>query len=124
MNLKYATKNKYGKIYKVINSNTITIQNAYTLFGIEIYKNNVFYIKWIVDNKYLENIKKNIESDLQIKFPECTISSCVIIKPNYSDMLLTKVINNNSLTIDKEEGDISTLSEFIEKKKNMILILL
>ena len=123
--LEYIKSNNQGDLYKCYKLENqekkkvkYTLDNTSTLFGLE----NVYskkYIKWIHLDPSIILAIKDIEKFLQEQFPEKQLKSCIIEKKNYPIMLNTKInISKNQSIIDNEKGEISSLAEYIQKKKN------
>ena len=116
-----ASSNKYGTTFRLKTPIIFTLNNTKTIFGIEDTGRYGKYVKWIYNDggQLLEfhDFLSNIYSDHQMK-------SAIIIKENYPVMIQTKIpTNKNADIITSEDGDISTINEFITKNTKYNLIL-
>ena len=109
-----------GRLYKT--TKIIILNNVSSLFGLEKFNDEIFYIKWDIDNKFdtiidLDDYEKKLKN-----YFNSNIKSNIVRKKNYPIMLNTK-INTKKNIICCEVGEVFTIREFIEKKKNIILLL-
>ncbi len=107
-----------GSLYKT--TKIIILNNVSSLFGLEKFNDEVFYIKWDIDNKFdtiidLDDYEKKLKN-----YFNSNIKSNIVRKKNYPIMLNTK-INTKKNIICCEVGEVFTIREFIEKKKNIVV---
>ena len=108
-----------GHLYKT--TKIIVLNNVSSLFGLEKFNDEIFYIKWDIDNKFdtiidLDDYEKKLKN-----YFNSNIKSNIVRKKNYPIMLNTK-INTKKNIICSEVGEVFTIREFIEKKKKYNIV--
>ena len=116
-----ASSNKYGTTFKLKSPLIFTLNNTKTIFGIEDTGRYGRYVKWLCDD--IINISE-LNFFLKKSYDGLSIKSPIIVRENYPKMIQTKIPENkNANIINSEDGDISTVNEFIKKNTNYNLIL-
>ena len=116
-----ASSNKYGTTYRLKTPVIFTVNNTKTIFGIEDTGKYGRYVKWIYNNSGqlfdFHDFLKKIYINHDLKSP-------VILRENYPTMIQTKIPTNKNVDIiSSDDGDISTINDFINKNTKYNLIL-
>ena len=116
-----ASSNKYGTTFRLKTPKIFTLNNTKTIFGIEDTGRYGKYVKWIYNQ---EGLLLEFHDFLKKIYTEQELKSPVILRENYPVMLQTKIpTNKNANIISSDDGDISTINDFIKKNTMYNLIL-
>ena len=128
MKIKEISNNKQGISYSIKNDDdttiNITLRNVSLLFGLEKYKENIFYLKWNINDHYaIICFIEQFEEKLNTEF-NTPVKSNIIRKNNYPIILNSKLIytKNNNIIL-RTDNDISSIEEYIDKKNKYNVIL-
>ena len=122
MKSRRVSSNKYGVIYKLESPLIIILNNTKSIFGIESAGNYGEYVKWNIEN--IDESIIEFESFLRESHKDLSITSSIIKRDNYPLMIQTKLPNYKNIDIVRsEQGDITTIHNFIKKNNFYNLIL-